>query len=190
MWSLNKTAPAWLAPHFKPGHQLVRLYECETAGGNSSTCTCPWCWHQADLFNFFFIWVPQFLIYYWFHQNFHVLFFFPLSVRSKEERKTHNICYVNSKINKILISSTLSRQRMDEYLVLGPLAMATKWNLKFWRHSEIKASKEHVNNSHRVFTKATFEEQRLCASLIHVFKNVHVCSAFNLFSFCIVLRGV
>lgn len=30
-------------------------------------------------------------------------------------------------------------------------------------------------------------EQRLCASLIHVFKDVHFCSEFNLFSFCIVL---
>lgn len=32
-------------------------------------------------------------------------------------------------------------------------------------------------------------EQRLCACLIHVFKDVHFCSEFNLFSFCIVLRA-
>lgn len=55
MWSLNKPAPAWLALHFKPGHQFIRLYEFETAGGYSSTCTCPWCWHQADWYRYIYI---------------------------------------------------------------------------------------------------------------------------------------
>lgn len=75
---------------------------------------------------------------------------------------------------------------MGEYLVLGPMVMATKW-----RHDGIPRSK----HQRRMWTirivyslKPHLIEQRLCASLIHVFKNVHFCSAFNLFSFHIVLR--
>lgn len=123
----------------------------------------PLCAHVPDVcielvYIYFFIWMPQFLIYYgFFFDEFTPFFPFMHQQDQREGRKTqyqfHD--YKNQQI--VEITYKFSCQRMNQYLVSGPLVMATKWNLKFWQHSKIKASKEDVHNSHHVFTKATFD---------------------------------
>lgn len=131
MWSLNKPAPAWLALHFKPGHQFIRLYEFETAGGYSSTCTCPWCWHQADWYRYIYIYLvecPQFLISYAFHED---LNHFSLFLHQKDQREKgkHNICSITIKINKML--------RLRKHFHVKEWASIWFWAQWSWRQSEI-----------------------------------------------------